>query len=417
MNYSMIYLLKSSACLGLFYVVYLALFRNTDRFQLNRVYLLAGLILSFVLPLIVLPVTPIDVDIVPTFLSESNAPAQPVEHIQNNVTGFDVTSIVQFVYISGLMISMIISISTVFRMLRLYRSSEKFRHRGRTIAISPNRQSFSFFGFVFVGSIDEGEMIVGHELVHVRQYHWIDLVVAEIAAAVLWFNPLIYFYRKSIAIQHEYIADRTVVSKVPVKDYLNCIVQQLELNLRSAFISSFNTQSIKQRIIMMTNTRSYSPLRYGIVFPVIVLMMMAFADRERQNGEFRSPVDVSKLRKEPGPGFGARLNPATNKEQVHTGVDLITAAGNAVYATADGVVTKTSNTGNRGNFILITHDSKLASSYSHLEKINVKEGETVHQGQLIGLVGSSGLSTGPHLHFEVLKDGKAVDPVPYLNMK
>jgi murein DD-endopeptidase MepM/ murein hydrolase activator NlpD len=144
---------------------------------------------------------------------------------------------------------------------------------------------------------------------------------------------------------------------------------------------------------------------------------MAFALRDVQNREFRSPVDMSKLRKEPGPGFGARVNPATKKEQVHTGVDLPAPIGTAVYATADGVIAKTSNSGHRGNFILITHENKLSSSYSHLEKISVKEGEKVHQGQLIGLVGSSGLSTGPHLHFEILKDGKAVDPVPYLNMQ
>jgi murein DD-endopeptidase MepM/ murein hydrolase activator NlpD len=168
---------------------------------------------------------------------------------------------------------------------------------------------------------------------------------------------------------------------------------------------------------MMTNARPFSPLRYALILPIIVVLMMAFAAREKQNGEFRSPVDVNKLRKEPGPGFGKRINPNTGKEQFHSGVDLVTAAGNGVYAPADGVVATTSDAGDRGNFILLKHDNKLATSYSHLEKIIVKKGETVHQGQLIGLVGSSGVSTGPHLHFEMLKDGKPVDPVPYLKME
>lgn len=415
----MMYLMKSSACLALFYIVYLALFRNTDRFQLNRAYLLAGLVLSFVLPAVVLPATSIDVVLVPSLITDLSTEVAVSEAVPGATTSVTLSSVVQFIYGTGVVISFAILIYSIFRIVRLYWLSEKFNYCGRSIAVTPNSPAFSFFGWVFLRYADDDHAIIEHELVHVRQYHWIDLLLVEIATALLWFNPLIYFYKKSIAIQHEYIADRSVLSSIPVKEYLHCIVRQLETNFQAALSSHFRTQSIKQRIKMMTNTKSYSPIRYVIILPLVVVLLAAFTDRGApdQNQEFRSPVDVSKLRKEPGPGFGARVNPSNNKEQVHTGVDLVAPAGTAVYATANGVVAKTSVAGNRGKFILINHDNKLASSYSHLEQISVKEGERVNQGQLIGLVGSTGVSTGPHLHFEILKEGKAVDPVPYLNMK
>jgi hypothetical protein len=346
----------------------------------------------------------------------------PVTEAWNDMPGVetmpvDVSLVIKVLYGAGVATSLLITFLSVVRMLRIYKSSRKFIQSGRTIAVNPDHQPFSFFGLLFLRSANDDAMIIEHELVHIRQHHWIDLVVVEIAAAVLWFNPCIYFYRKSMAIQHEYIADRSVVKNVPVKEYLQCIARQLETNLQATLVSNFNSQSIKQRIIMITNPKTYSALRYAVVLPVIAALTMAFANRPSiQNGDFRSPVDVTKLRKEPGAGFGKRVNPITRKEQFHTGVDLITARGNSVYAPARGVVAKTSTTGDRGNFILITHDNKLTTSYSHLEKIHVKEGDQLSQGQLIGLVGSTGLSTGPHLHFEIWKEGKAVDPVPYLDM-
>jgi hypothetical protein len=174
--------------------------------------------------------------------------------------------------------------------------------------------------------------------------------------------------------------------------------------------------------MMITNSNNYSALRYAIVLPVVAMIVMAFATRETydivpiQDKELRCPVDASKLKKGEAIGFGERIHPATNQKAFHNGVDFILPAGNSVYAAAGGTVVKAEKSGDYGNLVVVRHGKALTTYYAHLEKMLVKNGDRVDAGQLIGTVGSTGASTGPHLHFEVLKDSKPVDPVPYLDM-
>ena len=85
-----------------------------------------------------------------------------------------------------------------------------------------------------------------------------------------------------------------------------------------------------------------------------------------------------------------------------------------VFASASGVVTKVAHNKGYGNYLIIKHDENYSSLYSQLSKILVDENQKVEIGEVIGKVGSSGLSTNPHLHFEVIKDGKKVDPMDYI---
>lgn len=112
--------------------------------------------------------------------------------------------------------------------------------------------------------------------------------------------------------------------------------------------------------------------------------------------------------------FGMRLHPLHKVKKMHLGIDFRAPIGTPVYATSDGVIeTVETPTKGYGKHIIIRHDDSFKSLYAQLFEIKVKEGQTVKQGDLIGLVGSSGTSTGPHLHYEVIKDGKRVDPVNY----
>jgi murein DD-endopeptidase MepM/ murein hydrolase activator NlpD len=98
----------------------------------------------------------------------------------------------------------------------------------------------------------------------------------------------------------------------------------------------------------------------------------------------------------------------------HDGIDLAAPFGTPIYAVADGVVEKAGPDAGFGNLIVIRHDKDTETEYGHEEAILVRKGQRVHAGQLIALVGSRGVSTGPHLHFMVKVDGVAVDPVPWL---
>lgn len=112
--------------------------------------------------------------------------------------------------------------------------------------------------------------------------------------------------------------------------------------------------------------------------------------------------------------FGSRISPFTGRPQQHTGIDVAAPLGTPILAAADGVVTFSGNLAGYGHAIVITHGFGFKTFYGHNQKNNVKKGDRVHRGQVIGLVGSSGYSTGSHVHYEVLVNGSPVDPLKHI---
>jgi murein DD-endopeptidase MepM/ murein hydrolase activator NlpD len=113
-------------------------------------------------------------------------------------------------------------------------------------------------------------------------------------------------------------------------------------------------------------------------------------------------------------GFGYRIDPIYKDRRLHAGLDFTAASGTPIYATADGVVRDAGfNTGGYGNRVLIYHGFGYETTYSHMYKIKARVGERVKRGEVIGYIGSTGKSTGPHLHYEVHRNGVPVDPIYY----
>lgn len=108
--------------------------------------------------------------------------------------------------------------------------------------------------------------------------------------------------------------------------------------------------------------------------------------------------------------FGTRVHPKLRYVRHHDGVDLAAPSSSPIRAVADGVVVFADPYAGYGNLIVVKHPNGVTTHYGHCQAIKVKPGNRVTAGQIIGLVGSTGLSTGPHLHFEVRKDGHAYDP-------
>jgi murein DD-endopeptidase MepM/ murein hydrolase activator NlpD len=125
----------------------------------------------------------------------------------------------------------------------------------------------------------------------------------------------------------------------------------------------------------------------------------------------RKPVDGDI---DPASGFGVRVDPFTSSPAMHTGLDLHGEIGDIVRATADGKVTAAGWSGGYGRVIDIDHGNGLSTRYGHLSSIDVRVGQSVRNGQIIGKVGSTGRSTGPHLHYETRVRGAAVDPQKFL---
>lgn len=114
-------------------------------------------------------------------------------------------------------------------------------------------------------------------------------------------------------------------------------------------------------------------------------------------------------------GFGKRIHPVTGKESFHTGIDIAADLGTDISCFADGKVSEISQSKYYGNTVLITHGDKQ-TFYGHLNKVTVKEGENLNAGDSIGQVGSTGVSTGPHLHFEIWVNDEPVNPLEYINV-
>jgi murein DD-endopeptidase MepM/ murein hydrolase activator NlpD len=112
--------------------------------------------------------------------------------------------------------------------------------------------------------------------------------------------------------------------------------------------------------------------------------------------------------------FGRRSDPLSGEEGFHQGIDISAAKGQPVYATADGVVESASYAGEYGNLLVLAHDFGLSTRYAHLSKFNVQVGARVKRGDVVGFIGSTGRSTGWHLHYEILANGKLINPLQLL---
>ena len=125
----------------------------------------------------------------------------------------------------------------------------------------------------------------------------------------------------------------------------------------------------------------------------------------RSTGEMLMPVNgrISS-------GFGARHHPILGRSRMHTGLDIAAGYGTPIHAAATGTVNFAGRNGGYGNFVRINHGSGMQTAYGHMSRIAVASGEHVTQGEVIGYVGSTGLSTGPHVHYEMIRGGRKVDP-------
>ncbi len=149
-------------------------------------------------------------------------------------------------------------------------------------------------------------------------------------------------------------------------------------------------------------------------------------DRERQLAALESVILARELTRQILPNgrpvltgylsstFGKRVDPFTGRDTFHAGVDFVGAAGDPVLAVAAGVVSYAGPGGGYGQLVEITHARGLVTRYAHNQQVLVAQGTTVRQGETIAVLGSSGRSTGPHVHFEVLQDGTPVDPLRFM---
>jgi murein DD-endopeptidase MepM/ murein hydrolase activator NlpD len=136
-------------------------------------------------------------------------------------------------------------------------------------------------------------------------------------------------------------------------------------------------------------------------------------DLVAKTGEFQPILPMGNIKNISSP-FGRRLDPFTGFLEHHQGVDYPAANGTPILATANGTITQAGYNGGYGNLVEIDHGQGYTSKYGHASQILVRVGQQVKKGQVIALVGSTGYSTGPHLHFEIAQHGQAFNPLAFM---
>ncbi len=275
------YLLRSGACLSLFYGFYWIFLRKETFFVLNRVYLLIAAALSVSLPLIRVTSPFFTTVVTPASITGTESVV-----ILPSPTTINPLSLLLAAYLAG---AGFLGIRFLFRLFSLFavaRQCRCERHDGlKVIFCGHNGEPFSFFNLIFIdrSKTPEGDIdrILSHEMVHVRQYHSLDILFTEILSIVQWFNPFVWPYRRSLRETHEYLADRAVIAQgCSLARYQLLIVEQHVGGELFELASSFRTSQIKRRLSMLSKQDSKGLVRLKplLILPLALMLVLAFAE-------------------------------------------------------------------------------------------------------------------------------------------
>lgn len=278
-----------------------------------------------------------------------------------------------------------------------------------------------FFNYIFISKdiwySEDSLLIVQHEQIHVQQWHSIDRILVEILCVFQWFNPFIYWFRKDLIAVHEYLAgQKMIASGVDAIAYQQLIVKYVERAVEASLQNQFNHSLTFKRITMITQYNKFKNrpfYRFLLLIPVflVIFCLVSFQGYSTtvEVGAFILPIQEGDFKVTSG--YGMRMHPIKKIKKLHTGVDFSAPIGTAVLAVERGKITRIERkeTGYGKNIVLTIND-EYSVLYAHLDDFAVEVGEVVEQGRIIGTVGMTGVSMKPHLHFEVIQNGKKIDP-------
>lgn len=279
-----LYLLKSVTWLTGFALVFLLFLRNERFFNLNRIYLLSGILVSFFLPLISIHYTVV----LPAAgnIHTGSAIVTGLEEVSKNPY-FNRGVIILIFYLTGVLCVSMMIIRQSRPLLKTIKEAEVTNsYSVKLIKTARYTSSFSFFSYVFVNpSITDAETeeIVNHELVHIKQWHWLDLVLVELLCILQWFNPVVWIYIRFIRQNHEYLADEVALQRtsnpaIYKAALLNQIVGYPVVSLANSFNYSLNSK----RFNMMKNiiNSPYRKMKILLILPVMAIILYSFAKPE-----------------------------------------------------------------------------------------------------------------------------------------
>lgn len=298
------FLIRSSAGIILFYIVYWVFLRNETFHQANRWYLIGALASSVLIPLFpiryAVTVEPVENIIFFQALNDPFNGVHPAHAISTEVAGgIELTSILSAVYITGAFLVLLRLLIQMGFLTHLFTQSRITSREGIRFAENTRYNTpFTFFGTIFINHevISQNDLpkIIAHEKVHINEYHWCDLIIMELLTVIFWFNPFIWFYAWSMRQNHEYLADKGVVSGGYSQDQYSALLMNQSFGMQvigpiNSLIFSLN----KNRFKMMTKkkTPGLRSLKFLLAIPVLVAMLFACAEPWHQNQEQNTNIN------------------------------------------------------------------------------------------------------------------------------
>lgn len=303
------YLLKSTICLTAFYGLYFFGFRRMSFHALNRFYLLISVALSLTIPLLSFERTEVVV-LEPQPIEEVNIPIEEIQESAFNqsttieptksieeipVKTIDWIQILNSIYLSGVGVMIFVFIKNLLTILYIIKkfsvdSSETSpaslsHQKNLKILLTKSQSNSSFFNYVFLNPENlnqyEEALIIAHEGFHAQRLHTLDLLILGILKAIFWFNPIVYFYQKSLKQIHEYEVDALISASYDGREYAHLLLK-LGIAPSAMITNQFSTKPLSERIqfLFKTPTKNMKKLLYFLSLPLIAGGVMAFAQEK-----------------------------------------------------------------------------------------------------------------------------------------
>jgi len=284
MDNLILYLFEVSVSLALLYSIYWLFLKKETFFAVNRLFLISSILFSFIVPFINASFIKISSPIASRQLIERTYVFGQTASTQANTMG--IFDMLWLVYLIGAGLFLLRFLYKLLKLLILIKKSSIQKINGlKIVFVEKDLAPFSFFNLVFVNksniSGDDFDRIVAHEMIHMRQYHSVDLLVMELLTIFQWFNPFVWPYKESLKETHEYLADNAVIAQgCNAAKYQLLIFEQLVGVKLFEFANNFNHSQIKRRLTMMTKRKSkrWAKFKVLLILPLLSFLVLTFAD-------------------------------------------------------------------------------------------------------------------------------------------
>lgn len=294
------YLLKASGLATTLFLFYILFLKNETFFKSIRYYFLAGLILSVSIPLIEIPIYIEQTIQQFNNVAFSNSSETNVEQVStaDYITLLYIIYIAVALFFAGKFLIQLISLVKL-----IYHSKKTKQGNLYLIETTKDISPFSFFNLIVFNpthfSLEELEHIINHEKAHVNQWHSLDTLFSHLLVIVLWFNPFVWFYKKSVLQNLEFLADKYAIDfSEDKKQYQLTLLKTGGINYCTSITNNFYNSLIKKRIIMLHKQPSNknNQWKYALLLPIVAIFMFAFntttiAQQKESKWEFKTHID------------------------------------------------------------------------------------------------------------------------------